>query len=34
VLELFLRVRRLDRFVRTRLLRRSYDFILPGRIRR
>jgi len=34
VLELFLRVRRLDRFVRTRLLRRPYDFILPGRIRR
>jgi hypothetical protein len=34
VLELFLRARRLDRFVRTRLLRRPYDFILPGRIRR
>jgi hypothetical protein len=34
VLELFLRVRRLDRFVRTRLLRRPYDFVLPGRIRR
>jgi hypothetical protein len=34
VLELFLRVRRLDRFVRRRLLRRPYAFILPGRIRR
>jgi hypothetical protein len=33
-LELYLRVRRLDRFVRTRLLRRRYDFILPGAIRR
>jgi hypothetical protein len=33
-LELFLRVRRLDRFVRTRLLRRRYDFVLPGPIRR
>lgn len=29
-----LRVRRLQRFVRTRLLLRRYDFILPGRIRR
>ena len=33
-LELYLRVRRLDRFVRTRLLRQRYDFILPGAIRR
>jgi hypothetical protein len=32
-LELFLRVRRADRRVR-RLLRRDYDFILPGRVRR
>jgi hypothetical protein len=34
LLELFLRVRRLDRFVRTRLLRQRYNFILPGLIRR
>lgn len=34
LLELFLKVRRLDRFVRTRLLRRRYNFILPGPIRR
>ena len=33
-LELYLRARRLDRFVRTRLLRQRYDFILPGAIRR
>jgi hypothetical protein len=32
-LELFLRVRRLDRAAR-RLLRRDYDFILPGRVSR
>lgn len=32
-LELFLRVRRADRAVR-RLLRRDYDFILPGRVAR
>jgi len=32
-LELFLRVRRLDRASR-RLLRRDYDFILPGRVKR
>ena len=32
-LELFLRVRRLDRAAR-RLLRRDYDFILPGKVRR
>ncbi len=33
-LELFLRLRRLDRWVRTRVLRQRYDFILPGPIRR
>jgi hypothetical protein len=33
-LELFLRARRLDRWVRTRLLRGRYDFVLPGPIRR
>jgi hypothetical protein len=33
-LERFLRLRRVDRFVRTRLLRGRYDFILPGPIRR
>jgi uncharacterized protein DUF6206 len=33
-LELYLRARRLDRFVRTRLLRQRYDFVLPGAIRR
>ena len=33
-LESFLRVRRMDRFVRGRLLRRGYDFILPGRVQR
>jgi hypothetical protein len=33
-LELFLRLRRLDRFVRTRLLGARYDFVLPGSIRR
>ena len=33
-LQLFLRVRRTDRWVRTRLLRRQYDFILPGRVNR
>jgi hypothetical protein len=33
-LALFLRVRRMDRFLRTRLLRRRYDFVLPGRIER
>lgn len=32
-LELFLRVRRLDRAVR-RLLRQRYDFILPGKVKR
>lgn len=34
LLELFLKVRRFDRFVRTRLLRQRYNFILPGPIRR
>ena len=33
-LELFLRLRRLDRFLQTRVLRRRYDFVLPGRVRR
>jgi hypothetical protein len=33
-LALYLRARRLDRFVRTRLLRRRYDYVLPGAIRR
>ncbi len=33
-LELFLKVRRLDRFIRTRLLYSRYDFVLPGEIRR
>lgn len=32
-LELFLRVRRLDRAAK-RLLRRDYDFILPGKVKR
>jgi hypothetical protein len=33
-LELFLRARRVDRFVRTRILRQRYNFILPGPIKR
>ncbi|MEZ5116568.1 MAG: DUF6206 family protein [Candidatus Nanopelagicales bacterium] len=33
-LELFLRLRRADRFLRTRVLRGRYDFVLPGAIRR
>ena len=33
-LELSLRARRLGRFITTKLLRRRYDFILPGSIRR
>jgi hypothetical protein len=33
-LELFLRARRLDRWLRTRLFRQRYDFVLPGPIRR
>ena len=32
-LELFLRVRRLDRAAK-KLLRREYDFILPGKVKR
>lgn len=33
-LELFLRVRRADRWLRTRVVRRRYDFVLPGHVRR
>lgn len=33
-LALFLRLRRLDRFVRTSVLRGRYDFVLPGPVRR
>jgi hypothetical protein len=33
-LELFLRVRRTDRWIRTRLLRKPYDFVLPGPVAR
>jgi hypothetical protein len=33
-LDRFLRARRLDRWVRTRLLRQRYEFVLPGPIRR
>ena len=31
---LFLAFRRIDRWLKTRLLRRRYEFILPGRIQR
>lgn len=31
---LFLQLRRADRFIRTRMLRRRYNFILPGKIER
>ena len=31
---LYLNTRRLDRFIRTRLLRREYPYILPGKIKR
>jgi len=34
LLELYLKLRRLDRFVRTRVLRQRYNFILPGPVRR
>lgn len=34
LLELYLKLRRLDRFVRTRILRQRYNFILPGPVRR
>jgi hypothetical protein len=30
----FLELQRLDRFFTTRLLRRRYEFILPGKIKR
>lgn len=33
-LQLFLRVRRADRWLRRRVLRQPYDFILPGRVQR
>ena len=31
---LYLSLRKLDRFLRTRLLRREYPYILPGKIKR
>lgn len=34
LLALFLRLRRLDRFVRATVLRGRYDFVLPGQVRR
>jgi hypothetical protein len=34
LLALYLRLRRADRFLRTRVLRRPYDFVLPGPVRR
>lgn len=34
LLALFLRLRRLDRFVRSTVLRSRYDFVLPGNVRR
>lgn len=34
LLELYLKIRRLDRFVRTRLLGQRYSFVLPGPIKR
>jgi hypothetical protein len=34
LLALYLRLRRVDRFLRTRLLRRTYDYVLPGHVRR
>lgn len=34
LLELYLRLRRADRFVQQRLLRHRYDFVLPGRVAR
>lgn len=34
LLELYLRARKVDRFIKTRLLRRYYPYVLPGRIRR
>ena len=32
--QLFLAFRRVDRFLTTKLLRRRYEFILPGKIER
>ena len=32
--KLFLAFRRIDRFLTTRVLRRRYEFILPGKIKR
>jgi hypothetical protein len=34
LLALYLRLRRMDRFLRTRVLRRTYDYVLPGPVRR
>lgn len=34
LLALYLRMRRMDRFLRTKLLRREYDYVLPGRVGR
>jgi hypothetical protein len=34
LLELYLRLRRADRFVQTRVWRRRYDFVVPGRVAR
>ena len=34
LLALYLRLRRADRFLRTRVLRRPYDFVLPGPVHR
>ncbi len=34
LLALYLRLRRMDRFLRTRLLRRTYDYVLPGQVQR
>jgi len=31
---LFLRLRRFDRFLKTKIFRRRYNFMLPGKIRR
>ncbi len=34
LLALYLRLRRMDRFVQTRALRRTYDYVLPGEVSR
>lgn len=34
LLALYLRLRRADRFLKTRVLRRPYDFVLPGPVAR